>query len=90
MAIIGVVGRYPKTRNMTEFWNNLLNGKDCISEIPEERWDVNDYFDPDKDAVGTTYCKWGGFIDDVDQFDPQFFNITPHDAKYMDPQRVYH
>ncbi|WP_166706504.1 MULTISPECIES: SDR family NAD(P)-dependent oxidoreductase [Bacillus amyloliquefaciens group] len=87
VAIIGVVGRYPKTRNMTEFWNNLLNGKDCISEIPEERWDVNDYFDPDKDAVGTTYCKWGGFIDDVDQFDPQFFNITPHDAKYMDPQQ---
>ncbi|MFK4467821.1 SDR family NAD(P)-dependent oxidoreductase [Bacillus sp. RC252] len=87
VAIIGVVGRYPKAQNINEFWNNLLNDKDCISEIPENRWDVNNYFDPDKDAVGTAYCKWGGFIEGVDQFDPQFFNITPRDAKFMDPQQ---
>ncbi|ERM17719.1 SDR family NAD(P)-dependent oxidoreductase [Brevibacillus laterosporus] len=87
VAIIGMVGRYPKARNVNEFWNNLVSGTDCVSEIPTERWNLNDFFDSNKDSVGTSYCKWGGFLDDVDQFDPQFFNITPREAKLMDPQQ---
>lgn len=87
VAIIGMVGRYPKARNISEFWKNLENGKDCVSEILSERWNYTDYFNSDKDSVGTSYCKWGGFIDDVDYFDPYFFNITPREAKLMDPQQ---
>lgn len=77
IAIIGVSGRYPMARNLDEFWDNLKSGKDCITEIPKQRWDWHDY--PDS-------CKWGGFIDDVDKFDPLFFNITPRDAYLIDPQ----
>ena len=61
IAIIGVSGRYPGANNIQEFWKNLRNGKDCITEIPKERWDHSLYFDEDKNKVGKTYSKWGGF-----------------------------
>ncbi|WP_064201988.1 non-ribosomal peptide synthetase [Brevibacillus brevis] len=86
IAIIGVSGRYPKARTMNEFWRNLRDGKDCVTEIPEERWDHSLFFDADKKKQGKTYSKWGGFLDGVDQFDPLFFNITPREAEIMDPQ----
>lgn len=86
IAIIGLAGRYPKARNLDEFWANLKAGCDCITEIPESRWDHAPYFDSDVNISGKTYCKWGGFIDDVDQFDPLFFNISPRDAALQDPQ----
>ncbi len=86
IAIIGVAGRYPQARNLAEYWNNLKEGKDCITEIPKERWNHNLYFDADKHKPGKTYSKWGGFMDGVDQFDPLFFNISPREAEYMDPQ----
>jgi acyl transferase domain-containing protein/acyl carrier protein/UDP-glucose 4-epimerase/SAM-dependent methyltransferase len=88
IAIIGVSGRYPDSDNLQEFWELLKSGKDCITEIPEERWNYKDYFDPDHKNIkaGKMYCKWGGFIKDVDKFDPLFFNISPWEAEIMDPQ----
>ncbi len=86
IAIIGVSGRYPQARNIREFWENLRDGKDCITEIPKDRWDHSLYFDEDKNKSGKTYSKWGGFLNGVDQFDPQFFNISPREAVFMDPQ----
>ncbi|WP_369751182.1 SDR family NAD(P)-dependent oxidoreductase [Brevibacillus sp. BC25] len=86
IAIIGVSGRYPQASNIQEFWNNLRDGKDCITEIPQERWDHSLYFDEDKNRQGKAYSKWGGFIDSVDQFDPLFFHISPREAEMMDPQ----
>jgi acyl transferase domain-containing protein/ubiquinone/menaquinone biosynthesis C-methylase UbiE len=86
IAIIGLSGRYPGARNIREFWKNLREGKDCITEIPEERWDHSLYFDEDKNKPGKTYSKWGGFLEGVDEFDPLFFNISPLEAEVMDPQ----
>jgi acyl transferase domain-containing protein/acyl carrier protein len=86
IAIIGISGRFPQARNVEELWENLKGGKDCISEIPGERWDLNAYFDPQKGKPGKSYSKWGGFLDGIDQFDPLFFNISPREAQYMDPQ----
>jgi polyketide synthase PksN len=86
IAIIGVSGRYPGATNTQEFWRNLRDGKDCITEIPKERWDHSLYYDEDKNKAGKTYSKWGGFLDGVDQFDPLFFNISPREAEIMDPQ----
>ncbi|GER89941.1 hypothetical protein KDW_41030 [Dictyobacter vulcani] len=86
IAIIGVAGRYPQAENILEFWKNLRDGKDSIIEIPAERWDHSLYFDEEKSKPGKTYSKWGGFIADVDKFDPHFFHISPREAKLMDPQ----
>ncbi len=86
IAIIGLNGRYPMAESMADFWQNLKTGCNCIREIPSERWDYRPYYDPNKDKFGKSYSKWGGFIDDVDKFDPLFFNISPREAEMMDPQ----
>nr|WP_054739565.1 SDR family NAD(P)-dependent oxidoreductase [Cellulosilyticum ruminicola] len=86
IAIIGISGKYPGANNIEELWKELLDGKDCITEIPKERWDYTNYYDANKNTPGKTSSKWGGFLEDVDKFDPLFFNISPRDAGIMDPQ----
>ena len=86
IAVIGVAGRYPQAENLREFWRNLRQGRDCITEIPPERWEHALYYDPDPNKPGKSYSKWGGFIADVDKFDPLFFNISPKEAALIDPQ----
>ena len=86
IAIIGISGKFPMSPDLKEFWENLKNGKDCISEVPKERWDIEEYYTTDKNELGKMYCKWGGFVDDVDKFDAQFFHISPREAEIMDPQ----
>ncbi|HWU89394.1 MAG TPA: beta-ketoacyl synthase N-terminal-like domain-containing protein, partial [Kofleriaceae bacterium] len=86
IAIIGMSGRYPDARNVGEYWENLKAGRNCIREIPAERWEHSRYFDPQKGKPGKSYSKWGGFIEAVDRFDPLFFRISPQEAEQMDPQ----
>ncbi len=86
IAIIGLAGQYPKAKNIQEYWNNLKEGRDCITEIPKNRWDYRPYFDKDKSKQGKTYSKWGGFLDEIDKFDPMLFNISPREAMMIDPQ----
>jgi amino acid adenylation domain-containing protein len=87
IAIVGVDGRYPLANDLSEFWRNLHDGRNCISEVPEERWDHRKYYEPSKDVAGATYSKWGGFIEGVDLFDPLFFEISRAQAQLMDPQQ---
>ncbi|MEJ8307087.1 SDR family NAD(P)-dependent oxidoreductase [Saccharibacillus sacchari] len=90
IAVIGLAGRYPKSKNISEFWERISQGEDCITEIPFERWDYRADFNEDRQHIGGNYCKWGGFIDDIDKFDALFFNISPKEAELMDPQeRVF-
>ncbi|HEY9131208.1 MAG TPA: type I polyketide synthase, partial [Dyella sp.] len=86
IAVVGLAGRYPQADDVEAFWRNLSQGKDSITEIPLERWDGNQYYDADRNRPGSTYSKWGGFLNDVDKFDPLFFNISPREAELMDPQ----
>ncbi|OKP85081.1 hypothetical protein A3844_17655 [Paenibacillus helianthi] len=86
IAIIGISGRYPMARTLEDYWNNLKSGRDCIAEIPADRWDLHAFFDPNKEAKGKSYTKWGGFLDGMEEFDPLFFNISPKEAELMDPQ----
>lgn len=86
IAIIGVSGRYPLANSLEEFWENLVQGKDCITEIPAERWDWRKEYDPKKGKANKVFSKWGGFIEDVDKFDAMFFGMTPMDAEGTDPQ----
>src|SRR6266511_3389281 len=86
VAIIGLSGRYPRSNNLKEFWVNLSNGVNCITEIPRDRWNWEEYYDPEKGKPGKIYTRWGGFLEGIDQFDPLFFKISPKEAKRMDPQ----
>nr|DAC76730.1 TPA_exp: type I polyketide synthase [Streptomyces sp. NRRL F-4335] len=86
IAIIGISGRYPQADDLEAFWGNLIEGRDCITGVPADRWDADAYFDPDPDAPGRSYGRWGGFLDDIASFDSLFFSISPLQAKSMDPQ----
>jgi len=87
IAVIGMAGQFPQARNLDEFWQNIAQGKNCISEIPESRWDINHYYHEGDAVEGKTNCKWMGALEEYDLFDPLFFNISPKEAERMDPQQ---
>jgi acyl transferase domain-containing protein/enoyl-CoA hydratase/carnithine racemase len=87
IAVIGMAGRFAKARNLDEFWQNLAQGRDCIDEVPAHRWDIDRYYQPGEAAPGKTNSRWMGVLDDVDRFDAAFFNISPREARSMDPQQ---
>ena len=88
VAIIGIGCRLPGGGNgPRSFWTLLENRQDAISEVPGDRWDVDDFFDDDPATPGKSATRWGGFLDQVDEFDPQFFGISPREAAQMDPQQ---
>ncbi|MGW7276269.1 SDR family NAD(P)-dependent oxidoreductase [Streptomyces sp. NPDC054864] len=82
IAIIGVSGRYPQAPDLDVFWQNLRSGRDCITEVPVDRWDHR----RNAAAEGSSSGKWGGFLDGIDRFDPLFFQISLHEAELLDPQ----
>ncbi|MCP4150609.1 MAG: AMP-binding protein, partial [bacterium] len=87
IAVVGMSGKFPMAGDVNEFWDILREGKNCITEIPAERWDWREiYGDPLKEA-GKTNIKWGGFIEGVDAFDSLFFKISPAEAQQMDPRQ---
>lgn len=86
VAIVGVAGRYPNARDLATFWQNLVNGNDCIVEVPAERWDIQRYFEGDRGKAYGTFGRWGGFIEGLEKFDPLFFNMSPGEADITDPQ----
>ena len=87
IAIIGMACRYPGgVKNPEDLWRVLSNGVDAITEIPKDRWNIDSFYDPDPDAAGKILTRWGGFIDGADQFDAQFFGMSPREAEGLDPQ----
>ncbi len=87
IAIIGMSGCFPQSPDIESFWRALDEGRDCITEIPPERWDWRAiYGDPNSGGFKTN-VKWGGFIDSAMSFDPLFFGISPREAESMDPQQ---
>ncbi|MEU3963150.1 SDR family NAD(P)-dependent oxidoreductase [Streptomyces buecherae] len=86
IAIIGLAGRYPGADDLDAFWENLRTGTDSVTEVPPRRWDHSALYAPERGKPGTTYSRWGGFLDGVELFDPLFFNIPPVEAEFLDPQ----
>src|SRR5690242_1601145 len=88
IAVIGLGCRFPGgARDSETFWDLLRRGRDAISVVPSDRWDVDAYFDPDPDQPGKMVSRHGGFIDRVDEFDEALFEIAPREAVALDPQQ---
>ncbi|QUF67160.1 non-ribosomal peptide synthetase [Bacillus atrophaeus] len=87
IAIVGISGQFPGAQDIDEFWRNLKEGKDSITEVPEDRWDWREHYGDPETQENKTDIKWGGFIDGVAEFDPLFFGISPREAQYLDPQQ---
>jgi myxalamid-type polyketide synthase MxaC len=88
IAIVGMGCRLPGgVADPEAYWRLLCDRVDAISEVPPSRWDIDAYFDPNVDAPGKMYTRFGGFVEHVDLFDPQFFGISPREAASMDPQQ---
>jgi 3-oxoacyl-(acyl-carrier-protein) synthase/acyl carrier protein len=87
VAIIGLSCRFPEAPNPAAFWDLLRNGVDAIREVPPDRWNADAFYSPDPGTPGKVSSRWGGFLDNVDLFDPHFFGISPREAARMDPQQ---
>ena len=85
-AIVGYAARFPGAADADEFWDVLREGRDAISEVPKDRWDVDEFFDPEPGAPGKVVTRRAGFVDDVTGFDAPFFGMSTREVRLMDPQ----
>ncbi|MGQ4511287.1 amino acid adenylation domain-containing protein [Streptomyces sp. DW26H14] len=69
------------------FWRNLLDGKDCVTPTPADRYDTATHGSRHRDKPGRLAGGRGGYIDGFDEFEPAFFGISPREADHMDPQQ---
>jgi pyochelin synthetase len=86
IAIVGIGCRFPGANNPQAFWELLREGREAIREVPPDRWKIDALYDPDPAKPGKMVSRWGGFIDQVDQFDWRTFRMLPREVRYMDPQ----
>lgn len=85
-VVIGMACRFPGGSDCDEYWQELLEGRDAITEVPLSRFDINKWYDPNPGVVGKTNCRYGGFLDSIET-DYEFFGISKAEAEAMDPHQ---
>ncbi|MGF1588728.1 MAG: beta-ketoacyl synthase N-terminal-like domain-containing protein [Pleurocapsa sp.] len=83
IAIVGMASIFPQSRNLQEYWQKIIGKVNCITDVPANRWNIDDYYDPDPTVPDKTYCKKGGFIPEVD-FNPMEFGLPPNQLEVTD------
>ncbi|MCV7112580.1 sulfolipid-1 biosynthesis phthioceranic/hydroxyphthioceranic acid synthase [Mycolicibacterium setense] len=87
VAVIGMSCRLPGGIDSPErLWEALIRGDDLVTEVPPDRWDADEYYDPEPGVPGRSVSKWGAFLDDVAGFDAEFFGINERESAALDPQ----
>ena len=88
LAVIGIGCRFPGGGDTPEaFWRSLCQEADGICEVPSDRWDIEAYYDERPGTAGKMNTRWGGFLEQVDGFDADFFGISQREAMRTDPQQ---
>jgi len=87
IAVVGMACRFPGASDPESFWSLLEQGREAISEIPAERFDLAEWYDPDPSATGKIYTRRAGLVEGIEGFDAEFFRISPIEAMGMDPQQ---
>jgi acyl transferase domain-containing protein/thioesterase domain-containing protein/acyl carrier protein len=87
IAIIGMACRFPGAPNLDAYWRLICDRVNTAREVPAERWNLDEFYDATGETPGKMSVRWAALIDNPDQFDPQFFGITPREAARMDPQQ---
>ncbi|WP_431679136.1 beta-ketoacyl synthase N-terminal-like domain-containing protein [Kitasatospora sp. KL5] len=83
VAIVGLSALFPKSRDLREFWGNVMSAADCIEDVPSTHWDVAEHYDPDPAAPDKTYARRGGFMPTV-PFNPMEFGLPPTTLEVTD------
>ncbi|MGW3995020.1 type I polyketide synthase [Amycolatopsis sp. NPDC004772] len=87
VAIVGAACRLPGAGTPEQFWEVLRTARDTVTEVPDDRFDIDRWFSPEMGKPHTIRSRSGGFLDRIDQFDARFFGILPNEAEQMDPQQ---
>ncbi|HYQ67736.1 beta-ketoacyl synthase N-terminal-like domain-containing protein, partial [Actinophytocola sp.] len=92
LAVVGMSCRFPGGGTTpARYWQALLDGVDAMTEVPADRWNAADWYDPDPTASLKAYTQRGGFLDDIASWDAAFFGFPPSEALRIDPQhRLMH
>ncbi|MDX9722254.1 MAG: type I polyketide synthase, partial [Myxococcota bacterium] len=86
VAIIGMACVFPQAPDLDSFWQNIIEARDCLSEIPEDRWKNELIYSPNARDLDKSYVLRGGFIKDAYAFGAMHFGIAPRRLQVMDPQ----
>ncbi|MFE5667713.1 beta-ketoacyl synthase N-terminal-like domain-containing protein, partial [Streptomyces niveus] len=86
VAVVGMAGMFPGAPDLADFWANILAGKDCVTEVPAQRWDQKRYYAPDGDGERTP-SRWGGFLPEI-PFDPLRYGIPPASLAAVEPVQL--
>ncbi len=87
IAIVGMACRFPGANNVQQFWDLLISSRDPITEVPRDRWNIEEYYGANPAIPGKIVTRFGGFIQDADKFDAQFFGVFSKEAETLDPQQ---
>ncbi|KAK1991790.1 beta-ketoacyl synthase domain-containing protein [Colletotrichum falcatum] len=84
VAIVGMGGRYPRSGDLEEFWQNICQGRALHTEIPKDRFSLNDYYSASNSPFKTN-TRYGCFLNNPGLFDARFFSLSPREAMEIDP-----
>jgi acyl transferase domain-containing protein len=87
VAVVGMACRLPGAPDVDAFWRLLVAENHSIRTIPRERFDVDVWYDPVPGRARRIVSRCGGFLDDIERFDADFFGISPYEAVRLDPQQ---
>ncbi|NEO76482.1 polyketide synthase, partial [Moorena sp. SIO4G3] len=87
IAIVGIGCRFPLVKTPQEFWQLLHDGIDGVTQVPKDRWDIDAFYEPKPATPGKMNTRCAGLLEQIDGFEPNFFSVSPREAKQMDPQQ---